>query len=73
MCSLRMLHGCQGQSEWPVEQEDLYHLSLGDLEIKRVAVNVVQVREEPVTLLIEYFSSWTSQKKSVAWLLMIKN
>lgn len=39
--------------EWPVDQEDLNHVSLEDPEIKRVAGNVVQAREEPVTLLIE--------------------
>lgn len=63
----------QPESEWPVEQEDLNHLSLGDPEVKRVAVNVVQAKKEPVTLLIEYFSSWTSLKKTVAWLLRIKS
>ncbi|KAE8300343.1 hypothetical protein D5F01_LYC00480 [Larimichthys crocea] len=63
----------QPESEWPADQEDLNQISLGDPEIKRVAINVVQAREEPVTLLIEYFSSWTSLKKSVAWLLRIKS
>lgn len=63
----------QPESEWPVEQENLNHLLLDDLEIKRVKVNVVQIREGPVTLLIEYFSPWTSLKKSVAWLLRIKS
>ena len=62
------------ESEWPVYPDDLHHLSLDDPEVKRVvAVNVVQAREEPVTHLIEYFSSWTSLKKSVAWLLRIKS
>ncbi len=42
------------ESEWPVAQEDLYHLSFEDPEVKGVvAVNVVQAREEPVTHLIE--------------------
>lgn len=62
------------ESEWPVARDDIYHLSLGDPEVKGVvAVNVVQAREEPVTHLIEYFSSWIRLKKSVAWLLRIKS
>lgn len=46
------------ESEWPVEHEDLNHLSPGDPEVKSVAaVNFIEAREEPVTYLIEYFSS----------------
>jgi len=63
----------QLESEWLGDQEDLNHISLDDPEVKKVAVNVAQAREEPVTLLIEYFSSWTSLKKSVAWFLRIKS
>lgn len=62
------------ETEWPVVQEDLNHLSPGNPEVKRVAtVNVVQAREEPVTRLIEYFSPWINLKKSVAWFLRIKS
>lgn len=62
------------ESEWPIDQEDLNHLSLDDPEVKRViAVNVVQAREDLVIHPIEYFSSWTRLKKSVAWLLRIKD
>lgn len=61
------------ESEWPVNMEDINYLSPEDPEVKRVAaINLLQVKEDPVTYLIQYFSSWTRLKKSVAWYLRIK-
>lgn len=34
---------------------------------------VTQFKEDPVTYLIQYFSSWTRLKKSIAWFLRIKD
>lgn len=62
------------ESEWPVNKEDVNYLSPEDPEVKNVAAtNVTQLKEDPVTYLIKYFSSWTRLKKSVAWFLRIKD
>ncbi|KAK7899128.1 hypothetical protein WMY93_019981 [Mugilogobius chulae] len=61
------------ESEWPHSPSLVCLLSPEDPEVKKgAAINVIQAKEETVSQFIQYFSSWTSLRKSVAWILRIK-
>ncbi|KAI9999388.1 hypothetical protein NQD34_018259 [Periophthalmus magnuspinnatus] len=63
----------QPESQWPVSPQNIGQLSPEDPEVKKiVTVNAVQTKEEPVSRLVQYFSTWTRLKKSVAWILKFK-
>ncbi|KAK7944331.1 hypothetical protein WMY93_000059 [Mugilogobius chulae] len=64
----------QPESEWPILCPQKWSLSSEDPELRRIAVmNVVQMEEQVISQLIEYFSSWTRLRKCVAWILRIKD
>ena len=63
------------ESDWP-EQPDRKEESLpNDPEVKnKVTVNAIKVKEdmEPLNELINYYSDWHKLKRSVAWILKVK-
>ncbi|GAA6094046.1 uncharacterized protein LOC117805176 [Tachysurus ichikawai] len=63
------------EQEWPVNLTDLGECSSDDPEVKRsITANAAQVEEDMDVLMqfIQYFSSWTLLKRSVAWILRFK-
>lgn len=66
------------EEEWPQNSVDSLSLSLEDPEVKRstAVCSVVtkgEIKENPTSQLLEYFSSWQKLQRTVAWYLKFKD
>lgn len=63
------------QEDWSQNPDRPEEITDKDSEVRSIVVNVAQITSEEVdatTCFIHYFSSWTSLKKAVAWMLRLK-
>eukprot|EP00063_Salmo_salar_P064092 XP_014038927.1 PREDICTED: uncharacterized protein LOC106592141 [Salmo salar] len=62
------------ETQWPEVPEELGSIPSDDPEVRKdVIVNSTCVEEKsPTSKLIEYYSTWNSLKKAVAWMLKLK-
>ncbi|KAK0150310.1 hypothetical protein N1851_008772 [Merluccius polli] len=62
------------EKEWPKIPEDLGPLAPDDQEVRKdITVNATQMDERnPISRLVEHYSSWDRLKRAVAWLLKLK-
>ncbi|XP_052378933.1 uncharacterized protein LOC127931174 [Oncorhynchus keta] len=62
------------ETQWPKVPEELGSIPPDDPEVRKdVIVNHTSVEEKsPTSKLIEYYSTWNSLKKAVAWMLKLK-
>ena len=65
----------QTEDQWPTLASDSSINLEDDPEVKTVKVNATAVSkpDDPIIRLLTYHSSWYKLKKSVAWILKIKN
>ena len=65
------------KSEWPVSKNKCTpELTDDDVEVKRkvgMSCHAINVQEHPLELLSNHYSDWNKLKRSVGWLLRLKN